>query len=146
MLAAACHGQMARDTLKFWEQTEELIAMTIEIHTPELEALIMQRMKSGGFHNVEEVLLQALKASPPIVEQGGRTAEPRTGADLIGALQASPHRELDIEPETRSSRGQAAPLSVEERLRAFDELMTGFESPATLPEEAFQRENWYPDR
>jgi hypothetical protein len=72
--------------------------MTIEIHTPELEALIMERMKSGGFHTVEEVLLQVLKTSLPIEKQAGKTAEPRTGADLIAALQASPYREIDIEP------------------------------------------------
>ena len=28
--------------------------MTIEIQRPELEALIMQRMRNGGFHNVED--------------------------------------------------------------------------------------------
>ena len=31
--------------------------MTIEIHKPELEALIVQRMKSGGFQNVEDALV-----------------------------------------------------------------------------------------
>jgi hypothetical protein len=72
--------------------------MTIEIHRPELEALIMQRMKSGGFHNVEDVLLQALKTSPPVEEPSGTLRDKRTGADLIAALQASPHRELEIEP------------------------------------------------
>ena len=37
--------------------------MTIEIHTPELEALIQERMNSGLFQNVEEVLIQALKST-----------------------------------------------------------------------------------
>lgn len=37
--------------------------MTIEIQKPELEALIRERMKSGGFQNVEDVLLEALKSS-----------------------------------------------------------------------------------
>jgi hypothetical protein len=72
--------------------------MTIEINRPELEALIVQRMRSGGFDSVEEALLQALKASPPVAEGSGRSREKRTGADLITALQASPYRELDIEP------------------------------------------------
>ena len=72
--------------------------MTIEIHRPELEALIIQRMKGGGFHTVEDVLMQALKASPAVAEHEERSRDPRTGADLIAALQASPHRELDIEP------------------------------------------------
>ena len=72
--------------------------MTIEIHTPELEALIMQRMKSGGFHSVEQALLEALKTTPSSGQQDRRAAEGRTGADLIAALQSSPYREIDIEP------------------------------------------------
>jgi hypothetical protein len=71
--------------------------MTIEIHRPELEALIIQRMKSGGFDNVEDALIQALKTPLPS-EELAKTRDKRTGADLIAALQASPHRELDIEP------------------------------------------------
>ena len=71
--------------------------MTIEIHRPELEALIIQRMKSGGFRDVEDALLQALKASPT-VDEGPGASNKRTGADLIAALQASPYRDLDIEP------------------------------------------------
>jgi hypothetical protein len=72
--------------------------MTIEIHRPELEALIIQRMKSGGFDSVEDALLQALKTSPAVGEPSGASHDKRTGADLIAALQASPYRELDIEP------------------------------------------------
>ena len=72
--------------------------MTIEIHRPELEALIFQRMESGGFQNVEDVLFQALKTSPPVEGRAGTSSDKRTGADLIAALQASPYRELDIEP------------------------------------------------
>ena len=72
--------------------------MTIEIHRPELEALIVERMKRGGFQDVEDALLQALKTSPPVEEPSGTSRDRRTGADLIAALQASPCRELDIEP------------------------------------------------
>jgi hypothetical protein len=35
--------------------------MTIEIQNPELEELIRQRMATGGFQNVEEALLVALR-------------------------------------------------------------------------------------
>ena len=35
--------------------------MKVEIQRPELEALIMQRMKNGGFQSVEDVLMQALE-------------------------------------------------------------------------------------
>ena len=38
--------------------------MTIEIHKPELEALIRERMDSGAFENIEDVLLQSLKSTP----------------------------------------------------------------------------------
>ncbi len=39
--------------------------MTIEIHRPELEALIRERLTSGVFQDVEHVLMQALKSPPP---------------------------------------------------------------------------------
>ena len=32
--------------------------MNIEIHQPELEAMIQQRMRTGRFRDVEDVLLQ----------------------------------------------------------------------------------------
>jgi hypothetical protein len=49
-------------------------AMTIEIQRPELEALIRERMKSGAFRNVEDVLMQALKPAPaPDEKDAGRS-------------------------------------------------------------------------
>jgi len=38
--------------------------MSVEIHQPEIEALIQQRMASGAFQDVEAVLLHALKSAP----------------------------------------------------------------------------------
>jgi hypothetical protein len=38
--------------------------VTIEIHQPELEALIQRRMDSGRYPTVEDALLEALKAAP----------------------------------------------------------------------------------
>ena len=38
--------------------------MSLEIHQPEIEALIQQRMASGAFHDVEDLLLHALKCAP----------------------------------------------------------------------------------
>jgi hypothetical protein len=73
-------------------------AMTIEIHRPELEALILERMKLGGFQNVEDVLMQALEASPVTDVKSATAAKGRTGADLIAAMQSSPFREIEIEP------------------------------------------------
>ena len=71
--------------------------MTIEIQRPELEALIHERMKSGTFQSVEDVLLQALKSAPPAAASSGEAAT-HTGADLVAAMQSSPYREVDIEP------------------------------------------------
>jgi hypothetical protein len=48
--------------------------------------------------------------------------------------------------EERSSGTQVVKRSAAERLKAFEEFTADFESPVVLPEEAFQRENWYPDR
>lgn len=72
--------------------------MTIEIHKPELEALIMERMRTGGFRSVEDALIQALETSPVPHENAATPAKNRTGADLIAAMQESPYRELEIEP------------------------------------------------
>jgi hypothetical protein len=72
--------------------------MTIEIHEPELEALILERMQKGGFASIEDALMQALEASSMVAAHKGSSHDRRTGADLIAALQASPYRELDIEP------------------------------------------------
>ena len=37
--------------------------MTIEIHSPEAEAIIRRRMSAGGFQSAEEVIIDALKSS-----------------------------------------------------------------------------------
>ena len=76
--------------------------MTIEIHKPELEALIRERMKRGPFQNVEDVLIQALKSAPFPAEQdvslSDETTAP-TGAGLVAAMQASPYKDINLEPE-----------------------------------------------
>ncbi len=63
--------------------------MTIEITRPEVEALIEQRLRSGAFADAQDVILHALRASE---------ADQPTGAQLIAAMQASPYREINIEP------------------------------------------------
>ena len=66
--------------------------MTIEIHKPELEALIIERLRSGGFENIEDVLMQALQGLPTPSKK-----ETRTGADLIAVMQASPYKDVDLD-------------------------------------------------
>jgi hypothetical protein len=82
--------------------------MTIEIQKPELETLIHERIQKGGFASIEDALMQALEASPMVAEHKGKSRDHRTGADLIAAFQASPYRELDIEP-SRSRLFMLAP-------------------------------------
>ncbi len=63
--------------------------MTIEITSPDVEALIQKRMRAGAFKNPEDLIGAVLRSSE---------LDSRTGADLIAALQACPHPEVDIEP------------------------------------------------
>jgi ABC-type Fe3+-siderophore transport system permease subunit len=69
----------------------------IQIRKPELEALIRERMISGAFLTVEDVLLQALKSSPLASETLlGKKSEAlsRTGAELVAAMQDSSFKDI----------------------------------------------------
>jgi hypothetical protein len=73
--------------------------MTVEIHQPELEALIHERMQSGAFQSIEHFLLQTLRAAPK-PDLPSKTLSGRTGADLIAALQTCPYPDdFDFEPK-----------------------------------------------
>ena len=63
--------------------------MTIEITSPDVEALIRQRMETGFFKSPEDLIREVLKSSEP---------DMRTGAALIEAMQACPYPEVDIAP------------------------------------------------
>ena len=56
--------------------------MTIEIHKPELEAPIRQRMESGAFQNVEDILIEALRSTP--APPGKPPQAHRNLADILG--------------------------------------------------------------
>ena len=70
--------------------------MTIEIHRPEIEALIQQRLQTGAFHDVEHVLLHALRTSerPAGPSAGGSDAK-----DLVELFANSPFAGLSIDFE-----------------------------------------------
>ncbi len=82
--------------------------MSIEIHEPEIEALIQQRMASGAFHNVEEVLLHALKSAPlpdapsakpfgqKLVDAFAEAREILGGIELDFTRDPSPGRPVDL--------------------------------------------------
>jgi Arc/MetJ-type ribon-helix-helix transcriptional regulator len=77
--------------------------MNLEIHKPELVQRVNAHIQAGRFQDADEVLEKALDAleetiAVPSHEPAISSADGRTGADLIAALQASPYRELEIEP------------------------------------------------
>ena len=73
--------------------------MNLEIHKPELEQRVRRQIQSGRFHDVDELLTQALDALEEKAPLLRSAPDERNGADLIAALQTSPDRELEIEPE-----------------------------------------------
>ena len=74
---------------------------------------------------------------------------PKAKSVLQGQAQA---RGLSLEAyvtqllESYGSMAQPDKLPASERLNAFDEFVRNLESNAMLPDAAFHRENWYPDR
>jgi Arc/MetJ-type ribon-helix-helix transcriptional regulator len=75
----------------------------LQIHKPELVQRVNAHIQTGRFHDADEVLEKALdaleeKVTAPSRQPAAKSDDTRTGADLIAALQASPYRELDIEP------------------------------------------------
>lgn len=62
--------------------------MNIEITRPEVEALIQQRLRSGGYKDPQDVILHALRVS----ENRLSTAE------LLAALRSSPEKDAEEAP------------------------------------------------
>jgi hypothetical protein len=80
--------------------TKEADAMTIQITKPEVEALINQRLRSGGFKDAEDVVWQALQSSPPEAAATPPNAQPAKNMVELFA----PLRGLNIDFE--SDRGK----------------------------------------
>ena len=57
----------------FSRSLERGLAMTIEIHKPELKALIEERMQTGAYQNIDDLLIQALTSASPPIERPRRT-------------------------------------------------------------------------
>ena len=56
--------------------------MTVEIQKPDIQALIQQRMESGQFESIEDVIGDALRSAPPVTK---RTLEPTQTLDEMFA-------------------------------------------------------------
>ena len=74
--------------------------MNIEILKLELVQRVTGHIQAGHFQNADELIEKALDAldGQAVAQPGEKSCDQRTGADFIAALQASPYRELDIEP------------------------------------------------
>ena len=81
--------------------------MIIEIHKPELESLIRERMATGEFQNVEDVLMDALKPSPAVGESAKAPRKPKKSLGQF--LLESPLRDSGLKLE----RQRDYPRSVE---------------------------------
>jgi len=64
--------------------------MTIEINRPEVEALIRERLRKGGFRDPQDVILHALRAS--------ENSQP-SSTDLLAALRSSPGEDAEHAPD-----------------------------------------------
>lgn len=60
--------------------------MTLEITRPETEARIQRYLRSGQFHNLDELLTRALDALPEPEAAKAAPPEHRTGQALIDAF------------------------------------------------------------
>jgi hypothetical protein len=79
--------------------------MIIEIHTPELEDLIRDRMASGEYQNVEDVLMQALKAAASSAAVG-----PKSKKRLGQFLLESPLRDSGLKLDRKKDHPRSVEL------------------------------------
>jgi hypothetical protein len=77
--------------------------MTIEINSPEAEAIIRHRMSEGGFRNAEEVVIEALTSSLASETPSRRPAGRKSLAQVFAD---SPFKGLDIDFERDPDYGR----------------------------------------
>jgi hypothetical protein len=85
--------------------------VTIEIHNPEVEAIIRSRMSAGGFQNAEDVITQALLSSPSNESSAPAMFQRPAGRKSLAQLFAdSPFKGLDIDFERDPDCGRDVEL------------------------------------
>ena len=84
--------------------------MTIEIHSPEAEAIIRRRMSDGGFKNAEEVIIQALRYSPAAETPVAAPRRPASRKSLAQLFADSPFKGLEIDFEREPDYGRDVTL------------------------------------
>ena len=76
--------------------------MTIEIHNPELEALLQQKLKAGNFASVEALLMDTFK--------GPQTAGNTTQDDRMKRAQAAAERLRELRKGVALERPEGVTL------------------------------------
>ena len=76
--------------------------MTIQITKPEIEALINQRLQSGGFKDAEDVVFQALQSSPPNAVTTQQQTDDSDAKNMVELF--APLRGLNIDFEADRSK------------------------------------------
>ena len=84
--------------------------MTIEIHSPEVEAIIHRRMMAGGFKDAEDVIIQALKSSSSPETPPASPRRPAGRKSLAQLFADSPFEGLDIDFEREPDYGRDVEL------------------------------------
>ena len=85
--------------------------MTIQITKPEVEALINQRLQSGGFKDAEDVILHALQSFPPktpTIQPSGAAPRDRSLREVFEAVRGLAD---DIDFSRKPSTGRPVDLS-----------------------------------
>ncbi len=78
--------------------------MTIQITKPEIEALINQRLETGGFKDAEDVVWHALQSSPPEAKATRSDAQEATNMfELFAPLRGS---NIDFEADRKKDTGR----------------------------------------
>ena len=80
--------------------------MMIEIQKPEVEALILERMKSGEFQSVEDVIFQALQSSSDARRSTLPGKRPVGRKSLAALFADSPFRGLELDFERNPDCGR----------------------------------------
>ena len=71
--------------------------LQLEIKSPELQALIAQRLEKNAFPGIEEILLQALNASSRMEQLRVGESQHQIGRkSLVGLFADSPFKGLDL--------------------------------------------------
>ena len=82
--------------------------MTIEIRKPELERLVQEEILSGHFHDVDDLLTEAIHALREKYAPAPVTSQPRK--NLAQFLLESPFAGSDLDLERRQDYGRPLDL------------------------------------